>query len=237
MVADLLQEHPNGRWLDVETAAALLARCGLPMMPFRLVRSADEAVEAGLALGDPVVLKATGLERLSKSESGGVSLDVHGSDELRAAYDRMVGLLGDAMVPAMVQRMAPSGVDVRVAAHQQPSYGAVISLGLGGSVAMANPRRSVRVIPLTDADARRLILSSPIVPLLADRDGEVDQTELAALEDLLLQLAWAVEQVPELADVELNPVLAAGEAASITAARVRVAPAAWTPDPEVRRLH
>jgi hypothetical protein len=105
----------------------------------------------------------------------------------------------------MVQCMAPSGVDVRVAAHQQPSYGAVISLGLGGSVAMANPRRSVRVIPLTDADARRLILSSPIVPLLADRDGEVDQTELAALEDLLLQLAWAVEQMPELADVELNP--------------------------------
>ena len=102
---------------------------------------------------------------------------------------------------------------------------------------MANPRRSVRVIPLTDADARRLILSSPIVPLLTDGDGEVDQTELSALEDLLLQLAWAVEQLPELADVELNPVLAAGEAVSITAARVRVAPAAWTPDPEVRRLH
>jgi len=237
LVADILDEHPEGCWLDVDTAAALLELCGLPMMPFRLVRSADEAVEAGRALGDPVVLKATGLERLSKSESGGVSLDVHGSDELRAAYGRMIGLLGDAMVPAMVQRMAPAGVDVRVAAHQQPAYGAVISLGLGGSVAMANPRRSVRVIPLTDADARRLILSSPIVPLLSDRDGEVDETELAALEVLLLQLAWAVEQVPELADVELNPVLAAGEAASITAARVRVAPAAWTPDPEVRRLH
>ncbi len=237
LVADILAEHADGAWLDVDTAAALLALCGLPMMPFRMVSSADEAVEAGKALGDPVVLKATGLERLSKSESGGVSLDVHGPDELRAAYGRMVALLGDAMVPAMVQCMAPSGVDVRVAAHQQPSYGAVISLGLGGSVALANPRRSVRVIPLTDADARRLIMSSPIVPLLADGAGEVDQAEVSALEDLLLQLAWAVEQLPELADVELNPVLAAGEAVSITAARVRVAPAAWTPDPEVRRLH
>ncbi|MGZ4726242.1 MAG: bifunctional acetate--CoA ligase family protein/GNAT family N-acetyltransferase [Acidimicrobiales bacterium] len=237
LIADILRDRPDGAWLDVEAAAALLDLCGLPMMPFRLVGSADEAVEAGRALGDPVVLKATGLERLSKSESGGVSLDVHGAEEVRAAYERMVSLLGDAMVPAMVQCMAPAGVDVRVAAHQQPSYGAVISLGLGGSVAMANPRRSVRVIPLTDADARRLVLSSPILPLLADAHGEVDQAETAALEELLLRLAWAVEQLPELADVELNPVLAAGAAVSITAARVRVAPAAWTPDPEVRRLH
>jgi len=131
--------------------------------------------------------------------------------------------------------MAPSGVDVRVAAHQQPSYGAVISLGLGGSVAQANPRRSVRVIPLTDADARRLIMSSPLLPLLTEDDGS--EGEITALEALLLRLAWVVEQIPELADVELNPVLAAGEAVSITAARLRVAPAAWIPDPEVRRLH
>ena len=90
-MTDILDERPDGAWLDVDAAAALLDLCGLPMMPFRLVSSADEAVEAGLALGDPVVLKATGLERLSKSESGGVSLDVHGPDELRAAYERMVG--------------------------------------------------------------------------------------------------------------------------------------------------
>ena len=239
-VADILQASPSGTWLAVDDAAELLELCGLPMMPYRLVSSVDEAVEAAAELGDPVVVKATGLERLSKSEAGGVALDVHGPEEVRAAYERMVAHLGGAMVPAMVQRMAPSGVDVRVAAHQQPSYGAVISLGLGGSVAQANPRRSVRVIPLTDADARRLILSSPLVPLLDDPllgEAEGVEGELTALEELLLRLAWVVEQIPELADVELNPVLAAGEAVSITAARLRVAPAAWTPDPEVRRLH
>jgi hypothetical protein len=202
-------------------------------MPYRLVRSADEAVAAARELGDPVVVKATGLERMSKSEAGGVALDVHGPDEVRAAYERMHALLGDVMMPAVVQRMAPAGVDVRVAAHQQPSYGAVISLGLGGSVASANLRRSVRVLPLTDADARRLIDASPLVPLLDDHGPAVHRY----LEELLLHLAWVVELLPELADVELNPVLAAGDAVSITAAHVRVAPAAWTPDPDVRRLH
>ena len=234
-VGEILAAEPAGTWLDVDDAARLLELCGLPMMPYQLVASADEAVEAAGQLGDPVVVKATGLKRLSKSEAGGVALDVHGPEEVRAAYERMVAHLGDAMVPAMVQRMAPSGVDVRVAAHQQPSYGAVISLGLGGSVAQANPRRSVRVIPLTDADARRLIMSSPLLPLLTEDDGS--EGEITALEALLLRLAWVVEQIPELADVELNPVLAAGEAVSITAARLRVAPAAWIPDPEVRRLH
>ena len=90
----------------------------------------------------------------------------------------------------------------------------------------------MRVLPLTDADARRLIDASPIVPLLV---GQGETTE--HLEALLLRLAWVVEHVPELADVELNPILVSGDAVSITAAHVRVAPASWTPDPDVRRLH
>ena len=232
-IAELLVAHPEGSWLGIDATADLLAQCGLPLMPYRLVRSGNEAVAAARELGDEVVVKATGLPRLSKSERGGVALDVHGPDEVRAAYERMRALLGDAMVPAIVQGMAPSGVDVRVAAHQQPSYGAVISLGLGGSVAQANPQRSVRVLPLTDADARRLIDASPLVPLLADHGAPPE----SHLERLLLRLAWVVEHVPELADIELNPVLAAGDAVSITAAHVRVAPAAWTPEPDVRRLH
>jgi acyl-CoA synthetase (NDP forming)/RimJ/RimL family protein N-acetyltransferase len=232
-IAALLEVNPQGSWLGIDATAQLLAQCGLPLMPYRLVRSGDEAVAAARELGDPVVVKATGLARLSKSERGGVALDVHGPEEVRAAYERMHALLGDAMVPAVVQGMAPSGVDVRIAAHQQPSYGAVISLGLGGSVAQANLQRSIRVLPLTDADARRLIDSSPLVPLLAEH-GALPETHL---ETLLLRLAWVVEHVPELADVELNPVLAAGDAVSITAAHVRVAPAVWTPDPDVRRLH
>ncbi len=232
-IAELLAIHPEGSWLGIDATADLLAQCGLPLMPYRLVRSGDEAVAAARELGDEVVVKATGLPRLSKSERGGVALDVYGPGEVRAAYERMRALLGDAMVPAMVQGMAPSGVDVRIAAHQQPSYGAVISLGLGGSVAQANPQRSVRVLPLTDADARRLIDASPLVPLLADHSSPPE----THLERLLLRLAWVVEHVPELADIELNPVLAAGDAVSITAAHVRVAPAAWTPEPDVRRLH
>ncbi len=93
----------------------------------------------------------------------------------------------------------------------------------------------MRVLPLTDADARRLIES--LTARAAARRRRAPIGRAATCRGLLLRLAWVVEHLPELADVELNPVLAAGDAVSITAARVRVAPAAWTPDPEVRRLH
>jgi acyl-CoA synthetase (NDP forming)/RimJ/RimL family protein N-acetyltransferase len=246
LLAGWLAASDEPRWLDTDQGAQLLAACGMPVIDYRLVRSADEAVAAADELGHPVVVKATGLARLSKSEAGGVALDVHGPDEVRAAYQRMVALLGDAMRPAMVQCMAPAGVDVLVAGHQDPLYGSIISLGLGGSVADANPRRAVRVLPLTDADAHRLVASSPLVALLsptvsvpapagtpvaASADGATPR-----LEALLVRLGWIVEQLPELADLELNPVLAAGDAVSITAARVRIAPNTWTPDPDVRRL-
>ena len=233
LIGRLLTEHPDGAWLGLDDTAALLEAVGLPMTPFCVVRTAKEAVDAAERLGHPVVVKATGLERLSKSEAGGVALDVHGADEVRAADERMTALLGPAMVPAIVQRMAPAGVDARIAAHQQPSYGGVISVGLGGSVAPANLRRSFRVLPLTDADAARLIDASPLRALLVDQAAGCE----SLLQSLLLRVAWVVEQLPELADLELNPVLAADEAVSITAARVRVAPAAWIPDPAVRRLH
>ncbi len=227
-----LAEATGPRWLDTDESAALLEACGIGVIAYRLVWSADEAVAAADELGHPVVVKATGLARLSKSEAGGVALDVHGPDEVRSAYQRMLGLLGDAMRPAMVQCMAASGVDVAVTGHQDPTYGAVLSVGLGGSVADANPRRSLRVLPLTDADARRLVAASPLVPLLAS-SATADTTRLEAL---LVRLAWIVEELPELADVELNPVLAAGDTVSITAARVRIAPPTWLPDPDVRRL-
>jgi acyl-CoA synthetase (NDP forming)/RimJ/RimL family protein N-acetyltransferase len=232
-LTELLATSDESRWLDTDEAAGLLAEIGLDMMPFRLVDSADEAVQAAEALGHPVVIKATGLARLSKSESGGVALDVHGADEVRAAYERMVGLLGPAMQPAMVQSMAASGLDVLVAGHQDRTYGSIVSLGLGGSVADANPRRAVRVLPLTDLDAARLILASPLANLLPSSPGA---QRTPHLESLLVRLGWVVEQLPELADIELNPVLAAGDSVSITAARIRVARSTWEPEPDVRRL-
>jgi hypothetical protein len=129
--------------------------------------------------------------------------------------------------------MAPAGVEVLLEAHQDPSFGGVVGVGLGGAFTPADPSRPVRVLPLSDIDAHRLVDASPVADLLG---SALDGPARRGLEALLVRLAAVVDRVPEIADVVLNPVLVGDEAVSITAGRVRVAPAVWDGAPPVRRL-
>lgn len=233
IVSDALRRAPLGsaasRWLDVDEMAELLDALGFARLEHRTVDSADDAVAAADSIGYPVALKATGLDQFHPGEGGGAALSLHEADDVRGAFERMRELLGEAMHPAVVQRMAEPGVEVLVAGHQHASFGAVVTCGLGGPTTGANPALPVRVLPLTDRDAERLVAGSPVARLLADRglDG--------AVEPVLLRLGVALEHVPELADVELNPVIV-GERAEVATSRVRVAPYVWDDGPAVRRL-
>lgn len=217
--------------LDAVQACELLDVVGLAPVPQRLARSAAEAVAAAGELGHPVALKATGLDRLAKTEAGGVALDVHGDDEVAVAFERMHALLGDAMVPAVVQRMAEPGVDLRVGVHRDPSFGPVISLGAGGAGADALDPGSVRILPLTDVDATRLFESSRAAAALRGDDKGRD-----AVQDLLLRVALLVDQVPDVASIVLNPVIVAGGQCAITDVHITLAPWPAGPDPDLRRL-
>lgn len=234
LVAGVLEASPDGCWLDRDASARLLTLAGLPVAPHRLVGDVDEAVQAARSIGFPVVLKATGVERYHRGEGGGVALDLHDPDSLRAAYRRMVDQLGTAMDMAVVQQQAPAGADILVGAHQHPSFGAVVSVGIGGVMAAANPDLPVQVLPLSDTDAHRLVASSPVASLL-----EVEAPGHAATracEAFLLRLGALLEHVPELADLLLNPVIVGAGGVWTTDAWVRVAPYRWDPSPAVRRL-
>jgi hypothetical protein len=166
---------------------------------------------------------------------------VHDPDDLHDVYLRMVERFGEDMRPAVVQAMA-QGVEVQVSAHQSASFGGVIAVGLGGPARGAAVESSVRVLPLTDVDARALIESSPVAPMLESM-GEVGNLPAPTgadveghLDDVVLRLAAVVDAIPELADVVLNPVTVTTGAARLVDARIRVAPYRWDPSPEVRRL-
>ncbi|QXC62165.1 GNAT family N-acetyltransferase [Aquihabitans sp. G128] len=227
-----LEPPTTRRWLDPLEAATLLATVGLQPVAQALADDEDEAVGAARRLGYPIALKASGLERLSKTEAGGVSLDVHGDDEVRDAYRRMSAVLGDAMHPAVVQAMVPEGAECRVGLFRHPVLGDVLTLGPGGSTAERVADEVMRILPLTDADAERLIDASVVGPLL-DEQGPRAR---AALADLLVRLAGLADAVPEIANVRLNPVLVVAGSAAITDVRIGLQP--FTPDtrPPVRRL-
>lgn len=231
-VAQLLEDDPQGRWLDPVQAADLLITHGIAALPSRLVDGADEAAAAARVIGYPVALKATGLPRLAKTEAGGVSLDVHDDEEIGKAYRRMREHLGEAMRPALVQAMAAPGIECLVGLHRHPVLGDVMTLGAGGATAERLEQVAVRILPLTDTDARRLVRSSRVGPLLEDAGA----ASCAVIEDLLLRLGAIADAIPEIAQVRLNPVLVGPAGAAVTDVRIRLE--RWRPDPrpEVRRL-
>ncbi len=232
LVADRLAGGAGRLLLHPDDADALLAGAFLHLVPQRLAHDVDEAVAAARELGYPVALKASGLDRLAKTEAGGVSLDVHGDDEVRHAYDRMVDLLGDAMRPAVVQAMAAEGVECRVGIYRHPVLGDVLTLGPGGAAVERFAERAMQILPLTDADAERLVDRSILAPLIEEQGPEAR----AALVDLLVRVAALADAVPEIAQLRLNPVLVVPGTAAITDARIVLQP--YVPDhrPPVRRL-
>lgn len=219
VVTDVFVDSPDGRWLAPGQARAVVDAAGVRTAPQELVDDADSAVRAAEEIGYPVAIKATGLPKLAKTEAGGVAVDVHDPEEVRMAYRRMCDLLGDAMQPAVVQGMAPPGIDCLVEIHQHPSLGAIVSFGLGG-VSVRGLDSSMHVLPLTDADAQRLVAASAVAELLS---GE-GPPALRAIQEVVLRLAALADELPELAVVRCNPVIVSAQGAFVTDTRVKVAP-------------
>ncbi len=211
--------------LVLADALALLGDAGIRPVAQEAVTTADEAVAAAEAIGWPVALKAAGVDRPSRTEEGGVAVDIFVADELRGSYERMAGRHGTAMETALVQDMAPNGVDVRIELVQDPVLGSLVGFGLSLGGGMVQ-----RILPLTDADAVALVNHGPAAEDLADLAPAGRQ----ALVDLLLRVSALADAVPEVAHLRLAPVIVSDEQAAVIDVRLVLAP--WATDPTVRRL-
>ena len=137
--------------------------------------------------------------------------------------------------PAVVQAMADAGPEVIVGVVQDPSFGPLVMFGSGGTAVELLGDRVFRVLPLTDIDAYELVRSTRGSPLLFGYRG-APPADVASLEDLVLRVGRLVDDIPEIAELDLNPVIVSPNGAVAVDAKVRLAP--WVPRPELalRRL-
>jgi acyl-CoA synthetase (NDP forming) len=201
-------------WLDSAQTRRLLEAYGLPLVPERVAATAEEAVAAANELGLPVVVK-TALAGAHKTESGGVALNLGDDDAVRAASDR-IGY------PVLVQPLVGGGAELLVGAVQDPVFGPLVAFGPGGILAELIGDARFRLAPLTDLDAAELVRNGKAGRLVAGFRGTPPADE-AALVDLLLRLSTLVEEFPEVAELDLNPVLALPDRCVAVDARVRIA--------------
>ncbi|GIH21109.1 bifunctional acetate--CoA ligase family protein/GNAT family N-acetyltransferase [Rugosimonospora africana] len=225
----------GGGWQPPECATALLTRYGIPVATGRVVTDADEAVRAATELGFPVVLKAADPSLVHKSDVGGVRLNLTGEEAVRVAYHAIAGALGVAEPPVLVQRQLPPGVELVAGIVHDPLFGSLVMLGIGGVHTDVLADRALRVLPLTDTDATRMWQGLKAARLLTGYRG-APAVDTAAVEDLLLRLGRLAEDLPEVAELDLNPILTDPDGVVAVDVKLRLAPIGQEPDAGIRAL-
>jgi acyl-CoA synthetase (NDP forming) len=153
---------------------------------------------------------------------------------VRRAYQAMTERFTDRLDGVLVQRMAPEGVEVLCGITQEPVFGPLVVFGLGGVATDVLGDTSARLTPMTDLDADELIRSVRSAPLLLGHRGR-PPVDIAGLRDTLLRLSRLAEDHPDIAELDLNPIIARPDGVVAVDARVRVIPQLhW--DPYLRRM-
>jgi acetyl coenzyme A synthetase (ADP forming)-like protein len=212
--ADVVAEGVAG-WLGSREIRDLLDAYGVPLVQERRCETVEEAISAAAELGYPVVVK-TAAPGVHKTESGGVAIDLRDADAVRDAATR----IGP---PFLVQPFVHGGVELLVGAVQDPVFGPLVALGAGGTFAELIGDAGFRLAPLTDVDAEELVLGGKAGRLIGGFRGR-PPADAEAVIDLVLRIAKLVEDLPQVAELDLNPVIASPDGCIAVDARIRAAP-------------
>ena len=222
-------EKRGAGWLMADEARAVLRAMHLPVAPGGVARTADEAARVARSVGFPVAVKSASPQVFHKTEKGAVHLNV--TDE--AAVRRAFSVIRDSLEAdgsfvakegVLVQPTVKSDVEVTVGMFEDPSFGPLIAFGLGGIHVEAIADPAVRVTPLTDRAAAAMVRETRGYPLLAGYRG-YPPADIEAIHDVLLRVSRLVEEVPDIAELELSPIFVGspGEGCRILDSRIRVA--------------
>lgn len=212
-------------WLDPEEAEALLSAYGVPIVKTARVASPEEAAKEAARIGGPVVLKGVAKGLLHKTESGAVVLGLSGEDQVRKAAQQMSERLAAQGYKAegfLVQEMVPSGVEMIVGVTGDPVFGPLVACGAGGTMVELLKDAAARLAPLSERDADEMVHSLKTYPLLTGyRGGPAYNVE--ALKEVILRVSAMVEDLSEVIELDLNPVIMHGNEATVVDFRVKVA--------------
>ena len=221
IVQEFLKRHPEGGWLPLDQTMEVLGCYGVTVAPWQWTHTPEESVRAWRELNSPVALKADVAGVVHKKRAGALRLDLSGAEQVRNAHAELISRFGSRLRGVLVQAMAPRGFEVLLGLAQQPVFGPVLVCGLGGTYTEALRTRAARLAPLTDVDAAEWVRSVPALRTLGEGDEE-KAVDLDALRDMALRLSQLAVDLPQVSELDMNPVLATPSSAMCVDARIRV---------------
>jgi len=221
-----LKNSRPASFLDPLSADRLMAAYGIPTAPIKLARSEAEAADIAAQLGFPVVLKIASPDIPHKSDVGGVLLDVQTAEEARLGFRTVTGSARLARPQArldgvQVQRMLPGGQDVIIGASRDPQFGALMMFGSGGVEVEGLKDVAFALAPLLPSEADDLLQRTWAGRKLAGFRS-IPPADAGAVKEILQRLSQLAFDLPEIAEIEINPLRALAPGQGVVALDVRV---------------
>lgn len=207
-------------WLDPVSLHSLLTCYGIAHVVTKKAPDVARAVAAAEEVGFPVALKVEAPGVVHKSDAGGVRLGLTDQEAVRSAASDLLGRFGEKAA-LVIQPMATPGVEMIAGLVQDKSFGPVLLCGMGGVLTELLGDHVLSLLPLSPEEARRLIDSLRLAPLLEGYRGSAP-TDVDSLVDLLCRLAALGEDLPEVVELDLNPILVSSSGAMAVDARARL---------------
>jgi acetyl coenzyme A synthetase (ADP forming)-like protein len=229
IVDRVLADADGPRWLEADDLATVLRAAGIGVADAGPVAPGGAPATAG-RMGFPLVAKAVASGLLHKSDVGGVVLglqSVHAVDEAVRTLEERMRANGHPLERALLQREVAGGIEALVGVTTDPTFGPLVVCGLGGVLVELLRDVAFHLTPVTDVDAHEMLSELRAGKLLDGYRG-MPAGDREALADVIMRVSALVEIVPEIRELDLNPVkvLAPGKGAIVVDARMRIAPVA-----------
>jgi acetyltransferase len=207
-------------------ANEILQAYGFPVLKSRLVRDALELESAFEAVGPPVAMKISSVDIPHKFDAGGVKLKIRTLDEATAARDEILenarSFNPEARIQGvLVERMARGGVEVIIGASRDEKFGPMCMFGLGGTFVEAIKDVTFRLAPMWEVSAEQMIESIRAYKVLQGMRGN-PPSDIDAIKDCILRLSQLVSDHPEIAELDINPLIVYREGEGCVVADSRI---------------
>ena len=209
-----------------EDCRTVLEAYGIGYVPFKVASTSDQALEMAEEMGYPVVLKIVSPQILHKTDIGGVVLNIEGRRGLQEAFDDILyrahhHMPGAEIEGVGVQKMVPQGKELILGMFKDPQFGPMIMVGLGGIYVEAFEDVSFRIAPVNPAVAARMLRQLKAFRLLEGVRGE-KPADVEGVEEIIMRVSQMALEHPELAEMDINPLIVYNAGVGCTAVDVRM---------------
>jgi len=197
----------------------ILSAYNIPVADWHIAVNVDEAIEAAKQIGFPIVIKADSEKIIHKSDAGGVAINLRDSKSVRTNIEKMLKKFDNKDLRFFIQKFMPGGRELIIGAKAEEGLGHLVMFGLGGIFVEVFKDVVFNIAPVTGTEAQEMLTSIVAAPLIKGVRGEKGICE-KCVTDIIQRISQLVTDLPEIKEMDMNPVIAYEDKVCIVDARI-----------------